>query len=519
MKDEKKKSPGKKKKGLSKKFRHSTLSVILTVVVIAAVVLANAAATLFFDRYPLTVDMTSEKRYTISEQSLEYIKTINTDVQVTVFADESSFTNFNYPYNKQAAELLKNYCRENHHISYRFIDMDKNPDVARSYTDVRELDIIFETTTTVNGEKMSRTRKVGAADLVNFEDRLVQSLSNSGFTIESYSRKNLEGSQAQFIQYFSSYIESSNAESAFTSALMAVTDPKPVTVAFLTGRSELGDLNYFKSLLEANGYNIITVDITKEDIPQNTDIAVLPAPQTDYMQADADKLDKFMQDKDKHLVCFSHAAQQSAPILGKILAKYGLAVGEGVICETKTDRYYNEPYYTLANEVSEYLSLDMDSKDPQILIAQSRPVNTVDTSSSAVKTQLLITSSDTGYTADTAALVNGETKVLENAKQCYAAMSTDSSSGNTVVLFGTSSIAEDQFMAYGQYSNRDLMLTLFNKMTGKKASVKIEPKVIESNAFDITESEKKVLKWVFILVVPIAVAVTGIVICVRRKRR
>ena len=115
-----------KHKGLGRKIGHSALSMTLTIVVIAAVVLANVVVTMFFDRYPLTVDMTGDNRYTISEQSLEYVRKINTDVKVTVFADEKTFENFNYPYNKQASELLKNYCRENHKISYRFVDMDSN---------------------------------------------------------------------------------------------------------------------------------------------------------------------------------------------------------------------------------------------------------------------------------------------------------------------------------------------------------------------------------------------------------
>ena len=518
MSEEKKTSPKKKKK-LSARFKHSTLSLILTVVVIAAVVLANAAATMFFDRYPLSVDMTSEKRYTVSDKSLEYVKNIDTDVLVTVFSDEDTFENFNYPYNKQALELLKNYCRHNRRISYRFVNTDKNPDIVRSYTDVKEMDIVFETKTEIDGKQMNRTRKVGVSELVNFEDRLVQSLSNSGFTVESYARKNLEGSQASFVQYFSNYIESSNAESAFTSALIAVTDPKPVHIAFVTGRSELGDLTYMKTLLEANGYDLSTVDITKEDIPDSIDIAVIPAPQTDYMQADADKLSAFLEKKNKNVICFSHAAQADAPILSGVVKKYGLAVGEGVVCESKQDKYYNQPYYTLAGEISGYLSDGMETDDPQILVAQSRPVITQDTADSSVKVQKLLSSSDNGYTADIAALVNNEFKVLDDSKQCYAAMGTNEANGSSVVLFGTSSIAEDQFMAYGQYSNRDMMLTLFGKLTGKEQSIKIEPKVIKESAFDITQGEKTVLKWLFILAVPLAAAVTGIVICVRRKRR
>ena len=194
---------GEGKKNIGRKLAGSTVSLMTTIAVITAVVLANIAVTMFFDRNPLTIDMTSDKRYTISEKSLEYVRSIKTDVKVTIFAKENDFENFNYPYNKQASELLKNYCRENHRISCRFVDMDSNPDIVRSYNDVKEMDIVFETKTSVDGREISRTGKVGVSDIVNFDDRLVEGLSNSGFTVESYARKNLEGSQATFVQYFS----------------------------------------------------------------------------------------------------------------------------------------------------------------------------------------------------------------------------------------------------------------------------------------------------------------------------
>ena len=510
------------KKGTGRKLGHSALSLILTVVVVCAVVLVNVVVTMFFDRYPLSADLTSDKRYTISEKSLEYVKKIDTDVLVTVFADEKTFENFNYPYNKQAAELLKNYCRENHRISYRFVDVDSNPDVARSYNDVKEMDIVFETKSDVDGKQMSRTRKIGVSDLVNYDSRLVEGLYNSGFTIESYARKNLDGSQAQFVQYFSQYIESSNAESAFTSALMTVTDPKPVYITFLTGRNEIGDLSYMKTLLEANGYNVSSVDITKEEIPENTDVAVIGAPQTDYMQADIDKLEKYMDNggrKDKHIVFFSHAAQAETPLLSKLLGSYGLAVGEGIVCENRADMYYNQPYYTLAGDVSEYLLADMQNKKPELLIAQSRPVNTIDTGNSSLDIYRLFSSSDSGFTAETNALVNGETKTLKNAKQCYAALGTNTVTGSGAAVIGTSSLVEDRFMAYGQYQNREFILALFSEMTNKTPGIKIEPKVLQGGAFEITQGQKQVLKWTFIVIIPVAVAVTGIVVTVRRKRR
>ena len=273
---------------------------------------------------------------------------------------------------------------------------------------------------------------------------------------------------------------------------------------------------------ETDGYNVSDVDITKDDIPENTDIAVIGAPRTDYMQADVDKLERFLDNGGKghkQIVFFSHAAQAETPLLNKVLNKYGLTVGEGIVCESRQDMYYNQPYYTIAGEVSEYLLSDMESKKPELLVAQSRPVETVDAGNSSLDIYKLFSSSDSGFTAETNALVNGETKTLKNAKQCYAALSIDQSTGAGVAVFGTSSVAEDQFVAYGQYANKDMLLTLFNKMTGKTPEIKIEPKIIAAKGFEISQAQKNVLKWTFIFVLPLIAAVFGIVITVRRKRR
>lgn len=55
----------KKRRGVSRKFRYGTLSTVLTLVVVAAVVLVNVVASLLNDRYPLNLDLTSDKDYPV----------------------------------------------------------------------------------------------------------------------------------------------------------------------------------------------------------------------------------------------------------------------------------------------------------------------------------------------------------------------------------------------------------------------------------------------------------------------
>ena len=63
------------------------------------------------------------------------------------------------------------------------------------------------------------------------------------------------------------------------------------------------------------------------------------------------------------------------------------------------------------------------------------------------------------------------------------------------------------------------MLSLLNGITHKTDGIVIEPKVIEGNIFDLTDSQKNTLKWTFILIIPVIVLAAGVVIWISRKIR
>ena len=256
-KDKKEKKTKDGKKFNAKKLKHGTMATVFTCVFVALLVLVNVVTTMLFDRYPITIDLTTNKIYSVSNDTEDYVKKVNVDVQVTIFADENTYTNYS-SYNKQAVELLKNYCKLNHHITYRFVDIDSHPEIVKEYTDtISQFDMIFETKTKVDGKEISRTRKLGMLDLLTFTDEFEQKLSQSGYSIDTLAQQ--AGGDLSFLSYYGSYVESSNAEQAFTSALMTVTDPNPVYVTVLTGRSELTQLTYFQTLLTANGAEKICV--------------------------------------------------------------------------------------------------------------------------------------------------------------------------------------------------------------------------------------------------------------------
>ena len=90
-KPEKTEKPKKERsEGAAKKLKHGTMATVFTCVFLALLVLVNVVTTVLFERYPITIDLTKDKIYSMTEQSEEYVKKVDRDVLVTIFADEDT---------------------------------------------------------------------------------------------------------------------------------------------------------------------------------------------------------------------------------------------------------------------------------------------------------------------------------------------------------------------------------------------------------------------------------------------
>ena len=74
-----------------RRFKYGSLATIITVGFIVAVVLLNVVCTLLLERYPLSIDLTSDNRFKLTDESVEFVKSIDEDVTILVLADESTF--------------------------------------------------------------------------------------------------------------------------------------------------------------------------------------------------------------------------------------------------------------------------------------------------------------------------------------------------------------------------------------------------------------------------------------------
>lgn len=527
-----KKSKKEKKPFNAKKLKHGTMATVLTAVFLAVLVLLNVVATILFDKYPISIDLTENNVYSISDETKEYLKTLDRDVLITVLATESEFTSYS-AYTLQADNMLKDYEKRNSHISVRYVDYLSNPDVMKDYDDeLNSYDIIVETNTTGDdGENYKRTKILNVIDLVNFSSDLESNIqSYYGATIDQLVAS--YGADRVF-QQFSSAVESSNAEQAFTSAILAVTDPNPVHITFLTGRDEADTLTYFQTLLEANGYVLDSIDITSEEIPEDTDFIVMAAPEVDYTKDEIKKVSDFLSNDGnlgKNLLYLASLTQGDTPNIDEFLEEYGITVEPAAIMETNSSYYFSSnPYYTAQFIVSDEYTDDMQNTSGTLFVPMARPITQLFTEQDMNGTKALVQSSSTAEavsSTDTTDVVasGAQTSVVDAYKGKFGTETDEE--GNYldayshILAIGSVSFLDDSILKYSsQYLNTEYILSLMSGITGKTADITITPKTITGNLYDINDKQVTILKWIFTAIIPIGVLITGLVIWLKRKNK
>ena len=97
---------------------------------------------------------------------------------------------------------------------------------------------------------------------------------------------------------------------------------------------------------------------------------------------------------------------------------------------------------------------------------------------------------------------------------------TDNSSSK-VIVFGSFSMFSSDIMAYNSFNNSGYFMNMINTIADKDdAGITIQGKSMENAELGITDATtKNAMFVVFVILVPIAVLVTGIVMWLRRRNR
>ena len=473
----------------SRRLRHGTMATVLSVCFVAAVVLVNVIVSILVERYPLTVDLTSNKVFELSQESIDYVSGLDKDINVYVLATKEDFSG-NNDYYKQADTVINKYALYSDHIKISYIDLYSDVDFKARFPDEQL------TYGQILLECGDRHQTLSAYDLFDVDE-----------------------------QYGS--IQSSTTEQAMTSAIMNLTDSNPISVVFLDGFGSNGrtDSSNLESILTNNGYLVSSINFLSEDIPEDADAVVLCSPTSDLTSELADKLALWLETEGEfgHTLLYSaDGSQPSLPVLEGVLSEWGIGVESGFLAETDASHVYSNYTYLLA----EFADNDfVDSYDKPVILPNAKALSALWDVDSNRYTHVLLNTYGSAVIVPEDADENWQLTDGEQAAYPVAVLGQRTTYVSTTALnsyvaaFGSMDMTNSAFTSMSAVSNGEYVVDLLGSLTGKEEGITIVGKELGTETLGISEQQANVLGNFFQYGLPVIVIVIGVVVWVRRRNR
>lgn len=516
-KKDKKDKPKKDKKPLNtKKLKYGTLATVFTVIVVAIVVAINIIAQDVTERFDLTMDLTDNDIYTVSQDTIDYLKDLDQKVEITVLADESAFEN-NTIYFKQASEVIKKYALYSDNISVSFIDMNKNPNIVSKYNDIYKGDL-------------------AEGDIVIFREGTSDEDSDR---IKVLSLNNLFTTSTD--NYGNTTVTQSNAEQELTSAVMYVTDANPkkaVLVSTDMPTSVYASAQSLLKMLNSNGYDLEEVDLLTNDLDvENTDLLLILSPLNDFNNAVIDKISDYLYNDGKlgkNVLYMANYDQNKTDNIDAFLEEWGLSVGDSYIAETNTSASQNVTVYGLGYTIrssigvianDDYADLVSDTTLP-IAVPLPRPIETLWETNGDRETSVILTTSNTSALVprdasddfDISTAVTGMQNVMAMGSKYIFDDNNEKVTSNVMVM-GSAFMSDIYITSDTSYNNGEFILNSVNKMTGKSSGITIVPKSLSLSTISIDDTQVTAIRTVVMFVIPLVIVAIGVVVYVRRRNK
>lgn len=480
-----------------KRFKYGTFAAVISIIFIAAVVLVNIIAGMISDRFSGDIDLTKDKVFEITDQTKDFLKTLNKDIEITVLGDEASIKSSGIE-GQHISQVLSKYEQSSDKITVRYINPDKHPEVLTQFNNIYKGDLSSSVAVVRCGDKI---KPLSESELLSYT----------------------QTSQSQ-------YSVSSTTEQAVTSAIMYVTDDNPMKATVLTTDS-VADISALTTLLGNNGYEVEETNALTGEINPETTLLILNTPQSDLPESAVDKIAKFLYNDGKlgrSLLYISSYLQKDTPNIDALIAEYGLEAGSGTIYDSD----YNNIVQTSDGAYGMFLKITPDeySKEVQntnnpVYAPIPGPVNVLFESKDSRETKVLLKTADTSVLIPEGADENIKISELPQASRGVLAVGTkfdyvnDTKLTSNIMVLGSAELLNSSWMSQANLNNSDYIISAINAMTGKEAGITITSKSLTSTTLQVKASHATVIAWMAIIIVPAVILICGIVIWARRKHR
>jgi ABC-type uncharacterized transport system involved in gliding motility auxiliary subunit len=438
-----------------------TNTAILSLAILAILGLLNYLGYQHHKRF----DLTTEKFFTLSDQTKKIVGGLKTDVAVVRFAKSPDAT---------FDELLAEYHAVNPHLTYQTVDPQQKPDVAKDYGAQTMGDVI-----------------VGAGD----RKQTVQGAAEGNLTEED-----------------------------LTSAILKVTQSETKTACFITGHGEksISDTqehgySTVNDGLKKEGYATKDVNLVEQNgVPADCSLIVIAGPTKAFFPQEEQMVTKYLDAGGKALI---EIDPETDPKLDDIFTAWNIKVGDNVVVDASgVGRLLGTgPAVPLVSDYGDS-PITKGLQQQMTFFPLARTVSMLDKNKSAPSdVELLKTSQQSFTTPKLASQVKYDPKTdqIGPLSLGVAASGNPDAGDARLVVIGDSDFASNA--AVTGADNSDLFYNTIDWLAQQENQISIRPKTPTDRHINMTEAQKAALTWLDIFLIPGIVIISGFAIWWRRR--
>ena len=458
----------------------------MIVVMCAICVVVNLVLTELPAKYT-SIDCSATKLYSLTSDTKDRVSKLDEDITIYVLNSKKSK-------DAKIDETINRYKDLSSHINVKYVDPATSPKFYQDYTD---------TTPTTNSliiESKNRSKVIDYNDIYEYDS-------------SSY----YYGYQSQ------SSITGYDAEGQITSAIEYVTmdaDELPV-IYQITGHNETEIGSNFQSVVSKANANLKSLELFNEEkVPEDATAIIINSPTVDFNEEDAQKVIDYLNGGGKAMIIGCYAYNDELTNFNKILAAYNVSFKTGVVAENDSSKYYQNPLYLLPTvETTDYTS---DATDGYVFLAGSCAINYPEDTDDVTYTKLLSTSDSAVLKKDWKNITTSKAEDAdENGPFTTGLAVNDSSTGASIVVFGTPYVVDDSYDNAVSGNNADMFKDVITSMTGnvELASSVIPVKDYTLSNITINTLQAVITGLIIMIAVPILLIIIGIVVWAMRRKK
>ena len=463
-------------------FSMGAYSSITIVIVVALTVIVNLIAGKVPSKYT-NIDVTSNKLYTITDQTKKLLENLTEDINIFVInSEDSADTTLN--------QTLKYYEDSSSHIKVTYIDPLVNPQFVSQYT----TSSIAQNSIVVESAKRYQ--------LISYND--------------------IYETQTDYSTYQQN-VTGYDAEGQLTSAIAYCTSEDMPKIYMIAGHNEYTLDSGFQTAIEKENIEYETINLMDyEAVPEDAECIIIHAPEKDFSSDDADKVIAYLNQGGKAFITVEYVGTE-LPNFERILSEFGMTIQMGYAVDTSAGNYYQKPIFLLPNVEYADETNGLTGAYTYLIAPYAQGIDVPDEEIEGITYTKLLNGSENSIVKTN--ITNASTYEKEEGDiegpVCIGvkAEKTLDSGTSTIYLFASAQMFTDSIDNAVSGNNKQLFSNIMSTLANHETSVSVPVKSYEMDSLIVSASDLAVFGIIAVVILPLALLVAGLIIWLNRRSK